>query len=188
MKEFTRRDALAGATTLGTVVLAGCVADEDDDSADANDARMERIGGDGSSGGTSEQTRTVEPETTQEPDDTIESEEIVLDYTAETTETACTAEQIGSGHAELVSQSNGTVTIEGYIVTSTPCHESRLRTVRYTDGRLILSVATASNLRSEEFCVQCLGKISYEAVISIAEGITIDSASMASADQVSGPR
>jgi hypothetical protein len=255
MERLTRRDALASATALGAVVLAGCVAEEDDgpdggadggetgtpdgepagttepettgtpdgtddgrnddsqadaaqddqrqdsdygdsadddqreggddgdgddgDGGDGEDARDDRDGGETGDG-------SQEDGTDDDRDGTLDGQEVVLDYTVETTETGCTAEDIGTGRGELVSRTDGTVTVAGSVVTSNPCHEAVVESVSYVDGELTLAAGAESTLGPGELCVQCLGQISYEAVISVAEGVDVDSVSVSSAGQLSG--
>lgn len=234
MGKFTRRDALASATALGAVVLAGCVAEEDEpdgtdgttgspaDRATRNDTDdgptdttepkdtetsddAEDTDGDDNDGGgqgadtegqdddteddeyDSSQGETDDERDSEESDgggDTVEGQEVVLDYSVETTKTGCTAGSIGTGRGELVSQTEGTVTAEGSVVTSTPCHRAVIDGVSYSDGELALVVDVESTLGPDELCVQCIGQITYEATISVAEGVAVDSVSVTPVDQL----
>lgn len=224
VREFTRREALAGATALGAFALAGCVAEEDNgepSGVDEDVAETESNGGENSTDGQAaaadradEERPTGESEAdsnrdqrdSKSRDDEQESgddnsgdstkptqgedreepvEGLVQGYSVQTTETGCTTGRVGTGRGQLVSQREGTVTVEGSLVTSTPCHDAVLNGVNYRDGELALAVAAESNLGPEEYCVQCVGEISYEATVSVAEGVEVERVSVA-AEGVSG--
>ena len=103
-----------------------------------------------------------------------------------TTNRGCTGEVPPSGSPERVgadeetefSQSENTVTVEGSLVASTPCHEAYIDRVGYDSGTLSLTVGVESNTDPDELCVECLAEIEYEATVDVAEDVTVQSVSV----------
>ena len=308
MRELTRRDVLAGATALGAVAVAGCVADDDDDdpegepdggagdeldlelvetgittlSADCGDDDLVEATVEGSSlvldgtvpsadpcheavldadltdgalsagvtleedlpdegtcaqctgvveyeatlelseeisdlsvfesvtvehGGRSGETHRIEEAGTvagaaargdeasdtdetgdaDEPRDTAEASDDggVVTHSVVTTDTGCTS-GTGGGRPERVdadedvttTQREETVTVEGAVVASTPCHEAIVESASYNAGTLSLVVDTQSTLGDDEMCMECLGEVEYEVTVELTEGTTVDDISV----------
>jgi len=277
MREVTRRDALAGATALGAVALAGCVADENEDApAESGDDEPEHTGpgnsqvtdagvddesedttgnggetgGDGSvdtsgedeansrtdsdrhSSGDSkdddgdehrgDETDSADSDEREDRDDDEsnsaegnegedgdsdesdsaegneredgsdddrdgdrrpDGKEVVLNHAVETTDTGCTAKSLGTARKRDVSRANGVVTVEGTLVTSTPCHNVVVESVRYNSGDLALAVSVEPQ---PGVCIECLGEITYEATVTLSEGVAVDTVSVAYVETDSG--
>ena len=89
------------------------------------------------------------------------------------TDTSFTARDgaCGSGtDAARVTFDGDTVRVDGRLVTPTPCHGATLADATLVDGsdRLVVAVRTADPPSGA--CVQCVGKVPYEALVWIAGG------------------
>lgn len=143
MRELTRRDALASATALGAVVIAGCVA-ENDDEPDDNDDDPED-GNDGEAG------------------DDIESLELI-DTDLETTAADC-----GSDDVVEASVVDGDIVLEGTVPASNPCHEAYIDEATLENDELSVVVEIEDTTDEDEGCIQCTGVIDYEATLEFSE-------------------
>jgi hypothetical protein len=157
MRELTRRDALASATALGAVVVAGCVADNDGDEDD-----------NGADNPDSEPNASSDPDTGgdngSEQDSPPELE--LLDTELTTADTTC-----GSGDMVEASTTDGDLTLEGKVPSSNPCYDAVL------DGATLENDTLSVTVRLEEAtdggtCAQCLGVVDYEGTFSFSEDLT----------------
>lgn len=87
-------------------------------------------------------------------------------------------ERVGADEETEFSRSDGTVTVEGAVTASTPCHEAYIENVDYTDGQVSLVVGVRSNLDEDELCTECLAEIRYRATVEIAEAATVSDVSV----------
>jgi hypothetical protein len=104
-----------------------------------------------------------------------DGKEVVLNHTVETTDTGCTAKSLGTARKRDVSRADGVVTVEGTLVTSTPCHSVIVESVRYNSGDLALAVSVEPQ---PGVCIECLGEITYEATVTLSEGVAVDTVSV----------
>lgn len=249
MTEYTRRDALTGATALGALVLAGCVADDGgestgssdggdqgddegpsgetetsaggpgesdgvtgnsvdsqaesgDESDDGDEERVERGADEGGEGGANGRADGDEDDERGDEDGDggnedgergdddgdggneddrdrrgpVDGQEVVLGHTVETTDSGCTTKSIGTARKRGVTRTDGGVTVEGSLVTSTPCYAAVVESVSYDSGDLTLAVSAEPE---PGVCIECIGEITYEATVSLSEGVTVDTVSVA---------
>jgi hypothetical protein len=242
MTEYTRRDALTGATALGALVLAGCVADDGgestgssdggdqgddegpsgetetsaggpgesdgvtgngvdsqaesgDESDDGDEERVERGADEGGEGGVNGRADGDEDDERGDEDGDggneddergdeddrdrrgpVDGQEVVLGHTVETTDSGCTTKSIGTARKRGVTRTDGGVTVEGSLVTSTPCYAAVVESVSYDSGDLTLAVSAEPE---PGVCIECIGEITYEATVSLSEGVTVDTVSVA---------
>jgi hypothetical protein len=151
MRELTRREALAGATALGAVAVAGCVSNSDDD----------------------EDPASNDPETSTSQDngeDAGEEQETPLELLG--TELTANDGSCGSGDQVEATVTDGDVTLSGKIPASNPCHEAVLRDGTMEDGSLSMTVEVESTSGEGESCAQCLGVVDYEATLEFSEDLT----------------
>lgn len=100
----------------------------------------------------------------------------VEETSIETDETSCGTEE---DDGISVSESPTGVLIEGELPAPNPCHEAVLRNVKLDGRELIVEVGVDSTLEAGEGCVECLGRIEYEALVSFKdptrlERVTVD--------------
>lgn len=142
MRELTRRDVLAGATALGAVAVAGCVAD-DDDSEDDDDPDTE----DGDAG------------------DELDLE--LVDTGITTLSAEC-----GDGDLVEATVEGSSLVLDGTVPSADPCHEAVLDGATLTDGDLAVEVGLEEDLADDESCAQCTGVVEYEATLELSEEIS----------------
>lgn len=169
MKEISRRDALAGATALGAVALAGCVANNSDDDENENPESTEDPDpADNTNNTDSSDDPDSSTETTGDSEDDGEQETAgsleLLETGLTTTNAAC-----GSGDLVEADTSDGAVTLEGKIPSSDPCHEAVLEDARLEDGALSVVVGVES---TDSGCAQCLGVVEYEGTLSFSQDLS----------------
>jgi hypothetical protein len=109
-------------------------------------------------------TKTTAPETPGLPTP-------VTDAAIETVDSRCRTD---SEKPIAVAFGNDAVTITGTLLTANPCHEAVIESVTAEADHLSVAVGVRSTLQEDAGCVDCLGAISYEARIELAEqsGIT----------------
>jgi hypothetical protein len=150
-------------TVRETGVVSGSVSGEDGRSDDRDDADGDESDADG---------------------DGLES--AVLANSIATTDRSCTGnippgdepERVDADDRTEFSQTDNTVTVEGTLTASTPCHEAYTESVSYDGGVLSLVVGVESNLADDEYCTECLAEIQYEATVEVAEQTTVDDVSV----------
>jgi len=142
MRELTRRDALASATALGAVVIAGCVAEDGD--SDPNE------------------TDDDNGDTGQDPDSGLEL--VGSDITT-------TAADCGTGDTVEASISDGDIVLTGAVPASNPCHEAVLEASALEDGALSVVVGLEDTTEDGEGCASCTGVVDYEATLEFSEAL-----------------
>lgn len=165
MREITRREALAGAASLGAVGVAGCVSDSSENGPENS---SEDDPGDESQGTEN-----------GEPDESFDVE--LVDSSITTTDASCGSGEGGSASAVT---EEGALVVEGVVPTSDPCYEASLsESATALEGRVLSVGVEASEVESAENCVTCLGEVTYEARfefssdiedVSTFESITVD--------------
>jgi len=155
MKGLTRREALAGATALGAVAVAGCVSSNDDDNTENPESDESQ-----DNGGTTQENG----EDNQGPEKT----ELELVGTA----LAATDGSCGSGDQVEASVTDGDITLSGKVPVSNPCHEAVLGDGTLEDGSLSITVGVESTSGDTETCALCLGVVDYEATLELSEELT----------------
>lgn len=175
MTTYTRRDALAGAVTLGAVGVAGCVTGSGD-TPDPENGSSPDDGDNNSSSPNDSENDTATPDDsgngTGNPADSTGSENTVVDASIETTDATCGNPDDGSA---TVSVTETTVTIEGSRGgLSNPCQEATLGAVGFESGELTVEVGTQSTAGPNEACVDCVGTVEYVATIELEASIPAD--------------
>ncbi|WP_435344332.1 hypothetical protein [Haloarchaeobius sp. HRN-SO-5] len=92
----------------------------------------------------------------------------LVSRSVETVETGC-----GTENAATVAfdDGNGTVTLQGSISASTPCHVAAIERADFdAESRTLVVVVTAEDDGSDG-CVQCLGQVDYTASFEFAGGL-----------------
>lgn len=156
MSELTRRDALAGVTTLGAVALAGCVSEnnnEDDQPGDQSENSGEDDPNDAENGDS------------QEP--TVE----LLDTTFSSAE----GDQ-GRGDTVSADVTDGDVVVTGTLPTATPHYEAVLSNATLEERDLRLAVDAERTLEEGQAGTQPLGVVDYE--VSLEFSVEIENLSM----------
>lgn len=105
-------------------------------------------------------------------DDDDEAPELV-DSSIETTASDC-----GGADQASVSTGETTVSIDGVLPASNPCHEAVLTDVAVSGGQLTVSVGIQSTLGEDDGCIDCLGGIAYTAEVEITDATKIVSATV----------
>ena len=158
MRTLTRREALAGATGLGAVAIAGCVSSNDDNEDDGGDAAN------------SDPQSENDQENGGESRDNGDGPETELELVGiELTETSGSC---GSGDQVEASAVDGDITLSGKLPASNPCHEAVVRDGTMEDGSLSMTVAVESTSGENETCASCLGVVDYEATLEFSEELT----------------
>lgn len=149
MTRLTRRKTLAGMTALGTVTLAGCVADDSDDNPDGDqDDDDDENGADGNEA------------------DSADEELELIDSELDTIGSDC-----GGPDSEQVDSAidGQTLTISGQTTAPNPCHEAVLDAVTFEGGTLDLVVDVSDTTDADEACIDCVGAVSYEITCTFSE-------------------
>ena len=163
MRELTRRNALVGATSLGAVMLAGCVSDEaDDGSGSGNGDDGDENGDDGDDTGDDNGTDSGDDNGDDGGDDNgaIDEELELLDTTFESDEGSCSSP---TGDTASLEFEGTTLRIEGSSSAPNPCHECVLESAAFEGGSLSLAVSVKSTLDEGEACIECVGEVPYRA-------------------------
>jgi hypothetical protein len=153
MTELTRRNALAGATALGVVALAGCVSGNNGD--DDPENQSESSGADDPDNSEAE----AEPESGDSEEQDLE----LLDTTLSSAE----AER---GRGDMVSAdiADGDVVVTGTLPTPTPHYEAVLSEATLDGRDLRLVVDAERTLEEEQAGTQPLGIIDYELTLNFS--------------------
>lgn len=159
-----RRTVLLGMATV-TGGLAGCLqaqGDPDDNTTeDDPESDVPASSGPESGGGG-----------TDDPEPTLESRNI------ETTGSGCSDGDHGDASVNV---GDSSITVEGTIQASDPCHEAILQDVALEDRTLSLTVDVEA---TGAMCTECVGEIDYEATFEIEN---VDGVESANVDHVGGP-
>ncbi len=159
MRELSRRDALAGATALGTVVLAGCVSDGSDD--DGSDTTENGTGNGGAGNGDDNDAGNG--------DDNGADEELeLLDTAFESAEGSCSSPTGDTASLEI---EGTTLRINGTSPAPNPCHKCVLESATFENQSLSLAISVESTLEGNEACIECVGEVSYEATCEFSDEI-----------------
>jgi len=154
-----RRTLLAQIGTLGALGLAGCTGGD----APAGD-------GDSSPGNTTSRTGTPEDGTqTSPPPSTTPTPVSIVDQSIRTTATGCRGTGDETASVAIDREANR-VTVTGVLHTPDPCHEATLTDVAYDASTATLSLDVAA-VDTGEVCVQCTGRIDYEATVDLDGGV-----------------
>ena len=175
-----RRTVLRRTAALGAVLVAGCTAGEtpgegtdqgsgdgggDGDGSGDGDGGGDRGGnGDGDGGGDGGEGDTSSPTDSPTP-----APVTVADHSITTTGANCASGEDGSVSV-TIDRDAGRVRVSGALSTPTPCHRATLSAVDYDPGTetLALDVVAAS---TEDVCVDCVGRVEYEATVDLAGGV-----------------
>ncbi|MEF8775870.1 MAG: hypothetical protein V5A43_05130 [Haloarculaceae archaeon] len=160
---MNRRTLLRRIGALGAIGLAGCAAGPDGDGdGSAGDGDGSPGDGDGSPGdreGTPDSSGTT---TTPGPVS-------IADRSIRTITTECRG--TGAETATVAIDRDETrVTVTGSIHTPDPCYEARLSDLAYDAATRTLSLDVVAE-DTGEVCVQCTGRVAYEATIDLAGGV-----------------
>jgi hypothetical protein len=159
MRELTRRDALAGATVLGVVALAGCVSENN--GGDNPENRSESSGADDTDNG------NAEPESGNNEEQSLE----LLDTSFSSAE----AEQ-GRGDTVTADVADGDVIVTGTVPTATPHYEAVLSDATLEGRDLRLVVGAERTLEEGQVGTQPLGVVDYELTLDFS--VEMDDLSM----------
>ena len=153
MRELTRRGALAGATALGAVALAGCVSEND--GTDDPENQSESSGGD--------DPNNSEAEAEPESGDSGEQDLELLDTTLSSAE----AER-GRGDMVSADVADSDVVVTGTLPTPTPHYEAVLSEATLDGRDLRLVVDAERTLDEEQAGTQPLGIVDYELTLNFS--------------------
>lgn len=177
MTDYTRREALAGALTLGAVTVAGCVTGSGDTPDPENDSSSND---DGNGTATPDDSENG----TDASGDSNDIDTAVVDSSVETTSATCG--NPGDSSAD-VSVTNTTVTVEGTRGgLSNPCQEAALGSVGVADGVLTVEVTTNSTAGPNEVCVDCVGTVEYVATVELESTISAENVRVTGPSSQSG--
>lgn len=98
--------------------------------------------------------------------------------TIETVDSDCGGPDIDSATIDI---GTGAVDIEGTIRAPNPCHEAELIDATVEDGVMSVHIGVESPLEEGEVCVECVGKIDYEATIPFDD--TVDAVELTHEDR-----
>lgn len=62
---------------------------------------------------------------------------------------------------------DGAVRVEGHLIAPNPCHEARIARTDLDDGVLVVDIDVTSTLGPGEACIECVGRVAYEARIEV---------------------
>lgn len=88
----------------------------------------------------------------------------------ETTDSSC-----GTGDRAEVTVIGQTIAIEGVLMAANPCHVAVLDEASISGSTLRVEVGTESTLDKGEVCIECVGEITYNALVELEGPPTIDS-------------
>lgn len=158
MRKLTRRKAVLSSIGIGAAAIAGCVSDNpgSDDGNDDNGAN----GDDGTDG-----------ENDDNDDNTGNGGTVDLSGSIERTGSDCGGPDSDTAAAYV---SDGVHVIEGTLPSPTPCYEPSLESTGFDDGTLSVSVDVVEE-EIDGACVECTGKVRYEATVEGADSADVDS-------------
>lgn len=74
----------------------------------------------------------------------------------------------GTEHADHSWSLEGdTVVIDGYRPAPNPCHEATIEEVLVVSDTLVVDLGIDSTREQDEVCIECVGKISYQATVEV---------------------
>lgn len=149
-----RRRFIASVSALAFGIQAGCIAEGDVNPSGSDPPDV------------TNDTETPAPSPSQ-PDQNVQPS--VQGYSIETNETECKSDSV-TGIS--VSFAETTVKIEGIAETPTPCHEAVIESAVVTTGELHVQVGFDRD--DSDVCVECVGTITYEAMIDLDTSDGID--------------
>jgi hypothetical protein len=106
----------------------------------------------------------------------------IASRSVETLEATC-----GGADNHEVTREDGTVTVEGTIPTSNPCHEAVLGNLSLAGGVLAVEVGVRSTGGPREICPSCIGEVSYQAEIVVEAGTSVDSVDVSHSSSIQSP-
>lgn len=101
----------------------------------------------------------------REPVDDVRSQDIT------TVETSCAGMDDEESSVEVA---DSTIDVEGVIIGPNPCHEAVIKGVSLEGDTLVVSIAVESDLADGGACMECVGKISYEATVKVDDDVEFD--------------
>ena len=165
MREFTRRDALAGATALGAVALAGCVSENNGD--DDPENQSENGGADDPDNGEAESESTDNNDDAESGD--AEDGE-TSDRSLELLDTSFSSAEAEQGRGDMVTAdiADGDVVVTGTLPTPTPHYEAVLSEATLEGRDLRLVVDAERTLEEGQAGTQPLGVVDYDLTLSFS--------------------
>lgn len=175
-----RRTVLAAAATTATASVAGCLtgSDEPGGSGSGDDSNGNGSPGGGGTNGDDEPSGGGDGSSDDDEgsgDDGDDSDRSGVDgseitgRSIETTEQTCGSQDVSEASMTV---EDGAIVVEGTVSASTPCHDAVLSTAAVGDRTLRMDVELS---QQDGFCQQCLGEISYEATIELANPTGLES-------------
>lgn len=171
MDRITRRSLLEGATAVGALAIAGCVAQPEDASGGSPDRTDPDPDPDDTTDGTTDPDEETTDPGDRNPGDDTPTETItdtpgIDGASIETIEARC-----GSPDEDgiTVDKNAETVIIDGSLPASNPCHEAVLEAAAVEDAGLSVVIDAADTTGEDEGCVTCYGTVSYRAEIELVE-------------------
>lgn len=105
----------------------------------------------------------------------------VNSHSIETVDTGCAGAVEDRVTGSDIARDN-TVTVEGVVTASNPCHDATIEEASVRDG--VLNIAVGATGTDVEMCVECVGEITYEATVELAESVDIKEVSVSSRTSV----
>ena len=96
----------------------------------------------------------------------------VVSTSIETVDSGCGT---GEDDAVVVTFEDDAVALEGVLPAPNPCHEADFASIGVDAAELSLRIDVRSTLEDGEGCVECVGAISYEAVVELEDSGAIES-------------
>ena len=157
-----RRTLLRRSAALGTIALAGCLANGDDSNDGGGETPTDRDDGTDAPG--TDTPGSDGPTPSPSPSG-------VDDSSIETTKTGCAGEDTGSASVGF-DPDTYRVTVEGVLQAANPCHLAALESATYDGDTTVLElVVVATDDPDAEMCAQCLGAIDYAASVDLDGGL-----------------
>jgi len=91
----------------------------------------------------------------------------VVDRTFDADDGACAGDGAGTAAVAL---EDGTVRVTGSLRTPTPCYGAALETAALGDADTLRVVVAATEPHGDGVCIQCIGRVPYEATVEVAHG------------------
>lgn len=157
MNNCSRRRILLGVSSTAAVAVAGC---------------LDRTGESPGGGADGDENGGDREETEDGTDEENELPHGVTEASLTTVGSDCASPD--DDRIE-VSVEADEVTVSGVTPAPNPCHEAVLVSVELEDETLSLVVDVRDTTADDEDCIQCHGKVEYEATITLEKGTSVDS-------------
>ena len=156
MTTLNRREVLGAAASVGALAVAGCTGSADDPKSPGTDD------GSGDADGTGN------------GDDTGGGSTAIADTSVRTVAKECLMDD---QRTDITFEDDaGRVVVTGVIEAATPCHAATLRDASYDAGEDRLRVDIGTEDDGSDGCVDCVGGIAYEAIISVTGDVPREAA------------